>query len=61
VPHTIPHPPRLHLAHPGGTPPARPALCPGAWALASYPGLDEAGFGGGGQLAGDRHGGAGTG
>jgi hypothetical protein len=53
VPRTIPHPPRPHLARPGGTPPAKPALRPGARALASYPGLDEPGFCGDGQPAGE--------
>jgi len=54
VPHAIPRAPRLHLARPGGTPPGQPAP-------ARYAGLDEAGPGGAGELAGDRHGDAGTG
>ena len=61
MPHAIPRAPRLHLARPGGTPPAEPARGLDARAPASDAGLDEAGPGGGGELAADRHGDAGTG
>jgi hypothetical protein len=48
--HTIPYPPRLRLARPGGPLSAGPVPGPGARARASCPGLDEPGFAGG-QLA----------
>jgi len=48
---TIAHPPGWRLAPPGGPVSAGPPRS-GAGALASCPGLDEPGFGGGGLAAG---------
>jgi hypothetical protein len=58
--HTIPYPPRLRLARPGGPLSAEPVPGPNARALASCPGLGEPGFAGGGQLAAGRPGHAGA-